>query len=465
MSFDVESLFTNVPVEESITIIKRRLQQDSTVEERTTLSGNTVVDLLDLCLKSTYFQYKGEFYQQVDGAAMGSPVSPIVANIYMEEFEHQALNTAPERPRLWKRYVDDTFCIVKGSTVEGFLAHLNSLKPTIQFTMELETQGHLPFLDACLQRHSDGSLVTSVYRKPTHTDRYLQYDSHHPTHVKRGVVRCLFERAQSIAQGRESQKEEKHLKEVLGHNGYPARFIRNSTRPTRRVEEQESPVATISIPYVAGLSEDIRRIAWRHNIRTTFRTQGTLRQTLTKVKDQLADTQRSNVVYRIPCSSCDKVYIGETQRALGTRIKEHQDACRLGYTEKSAIAEHAWDAGHRPDWEGIKILDTASKKNELLVKEAIHIQLTPSGQLLNRDRGWQIPEAWNSTLWKMTSSRNEARYQDQSVGPDRVTSVAVLPDSAKPGSQGGRSSSSTISRSRTTNADPRVTPGRLQSEL
>ena len=164
-------------------------------------------------------------------------------------------------------------------------------------------------------------------------------------------------------------------------------------------------------------------------------------------------------------SSCDKVYIGETQRALGTRIKEHQDACRLGYTEKSAIAEHAWDAGHRPDWEGIKILDTASKKNELLVKEAIHIQLTPSGQLLNRDRGWQIPEAWNSTLWKMTSSRNEARYQDQSVGPDRVTSVAVLPDSAKPGSQGGRSSSSTISRSRTTNADPRVTPGRLQSEL
>ena len=109
---------------------------------------------------------------------MGSPVSPIVANIYMEEFEHLALNTAPERPRQWKRYVDDTFCIMKGNAVGGFLVHVNSLKPTIQFTMELETQGRIPFLDACLRRHTDGSLVTSVYRKPTHTDRYLQYDSH-----------------------------------------------------------------------------------------------------------------------------------------------------------------------------------------------------------------------------------------------------------------------------------------------
>ena len=173
VSFDVESLFTNVPVEESIEIIKRRLREDMTVEERTSLSRNTVVDLLDLCLKSTYFQYRGEFYQQVDGAAMGSPVSPIVANIYMVEFEHQALNTAPERPRQWKRYVDDTFCIMKGSAVEGFLAHLNSLKPTIRFAMELETQGRLPFLDACLQKQIDGSLVTSEYRKPTHTDREI----------------------------------------------------------------------------------------------------------------------------------------------------------------------------------------------------------------------------------------------------------------------------------------------------
>ena len=86
---------------------------------------------------------------------------------------------------------------MKGNSVESFLAYLNSLKPIIQYT----TQGHLSFLDACLQRHSDGMPATSVYRKPKHTDRYLQYNSHHPTHVKRLVVRYLFERAQNIAQG------------------------------------------------------------------------------------------------------------------------------------------------------------------------------------------------------------------------------------------------------------------------
>ena len=98
VSFDVKS---NVPVEESVTITKRRLEEVTTVEERTSLSRNTIVELLDLCLRSTYFQYNGEFYQ-VDGAAMGSPVSPIIANIYIEEFEHLALNTASVRPTLWK---------------------------------------------------------------------------------------------------------------------------------------------------------------------------------------------------------------------------------------------------------------------------------------------------------------------------------------------------------------------------
>ena len=95
------------------------------------------------------------------------------------------------------------------------------------------------------------------------------------------------------------------------------------------------------------------------------------------------------VVYRIPCTS-GKAYVGETQRALGTHIRERQGACRLCNTKKSAVADHAWEAGHSPDWEGIKILDTASRKKELLVKEAIYIQLTPSEQLLNRDSGWQI---------------------------------------------------------------------------
>ena len=136
----------------------------------------------------------------------------------------------PPPPRFWKRYVDDTFCIIDGQAVEELLTHLNSQKPTIWFTMELEAQGHLPFLDTGLQRRTNGELIISVYRKPTHTDRYLQFHSHHPAQVKRGLVKCLFDRARDTTRGRELKQEMKHLETVLQQNGYPAHFIRDTNR-------------------------------------------------------------------------------------------------------------------------------------------------------------------------------------------------------------------------------------------
>ena len=83
-----------------------------------------------------YFSFQGKFYEQVKGAAIGSPVGPIVANLYMEYFEQKALNTAPHFPRFWHRYVDDTFVIQKEIHKQDFLQHINSLDPAIQFTVE-----------------------------------------------------------------------------------------------------------------------------------------------------------------------------------------------------------------------------------------------------------------------------------------------------------------------------------------
>ena len=110
-------------------VIQQKLTQDGTLASRTALSPDKVTELLDICLRSSYFSYGGDFYQQQEGAAMGSPVSAAVANLYMEFFEDLALSQAPAhcRPRIWKRYVDDTFCILKKGTVEGLLSHLNAL--------------------------------------------------------------------------------------------------------------------------------------------------------------------------------------------------------------------------------------------------------------------------------------------------------------------------------------------------
>ena len=162
------------------------------------------------------FSYKNVIYKQVRGAAMGSPVSAVVANLYMEFFEELALKTSPVKPRVWKRYVDDTFCIMKKGSEMMFLEHLNKVRPSIKFTVELEKDGKLPFLDCLLEVGNDGKVLSTVYRKQTHTDRYLNYRSHHPIHVKRGVIKSLYDRATRVTTHEEDLvKEHMHLKKFF----------------------------------------------------------------------------------------------------------------------------------------------------------------------------------------------------------------------------------------------------------
>ena len=154
---------------------------------------------------------------------MGSPVSAVIANLYMEEFEEQAITTASYKPKIWKRYVDDTITILDQNSVDNFLQHLNSQQPTIHFTMETENNNTIPFLDTSVTRDSDGLLTTIVYtyRKPTHTDQYLAYDSHHP----HGIVKGLYDRAKHlITRPSVISKEKKHLSSVLVSNGYDVMF-------------------------------------------------------------------------------------------------------------------------------------------------------------------------------------------------------------------------------------------------
>ena len=102
---------------------------------------------------------------------MGSPVSPIVANIYMKAFEDRAINTALHPLKIWKRYVDDTFVIQQESHKEEFFQHINQVDTSIKFTMEeAGPDGSIPFLDLLVTPKADGSITTKVYRKPTHTD-------------------------------------------------------------------------------------------------------------------------------------------------------------------------------------------------------------------------------------------------------------------------------------------------------
>ena len=116
VNFDIKSLFLNVPVDEALEVILQRLTEDETLEDRTALTPEQVTHLLELCLKTTYFSFREEFYQQTDGAAVGSPVSPVVANLCMEMFEEMALSMVQPKPSIWRRYVDDIFLFSGGET-------------------------------------------------------------------------------------------------------------------------------------------------------------------------------------------------------------------------------------------------------------------------------------------------------------------------------------------------------------
>ena len=116
MSFDVKALFTSVPTEPAINIIKKHLEVDKDLHLRTAITVKHITCLLEFCLRNTYFTFQGRLYDQIEGAAMGSPISPRVANLFMEDLEIRALVTSPCPPTLWKRYVDDTFTIIKNHT-------------------------------------------------------------------------------------------------------------------------------------------------------------------------------------------------------------------------------------------------------------------------------------------------------------------------------------------------------------
>ena len=318
---------------------------------------------------------------------MGSPVSAVVDNFYMEFFEELALETAPTTPRVWKRYVHDTFCIHRKGSIEELLHHLNGVRPNIKFTLEQEEDGKISFLDTLL-RKEDRSLDVSVYRKPTHTDRYLHFKSHHPTDGKGGVVRCFHNMARGITSTQDNlQKEVDHLARVLKQNAYPANFIRNASAPPtqktadtsshdEKQKEERGPL--VVIPCVTGMSEDIKHICRKFNIRVVFKFRWTLRSVLAMVKDTLPIGTQSNVVYCFPCS-CGQVYIGETKWRLETRLK---DACERGMMVRSAVVEHAW-GNHNPiHWEETTVLDRG-RGQELLVKESLHIQMTPSDEHFN----------------------------------------------------------------------------------
>ena len=369
-----------------------------------------IISLLRFCLNNSYFSFQGRFYQQTEGAAMGSPISPIVANLFLEDLEVQAIRTSPTPPTLWKRFVDDTFTIIKKEDRSSFLQYLNSIHKNIKFTCEeVRNDGSMPFLDILVTPKEDGSLSISVFRKPTHTDVYLQWDSHHTISSKYCVAGTLYHRAKTISSGPQLQKkEEDHLCQALQKCRYPIWAInrvriksQNPSRSKSRNNNIQTGQKTTNnknihmvVPYQQGLSERIKNTCQKYGVQVHFKGGQTIKDLLMNPKDKDPIINKSGVIYRYKCSEdgCKEEYIGESARTLAERFKEHQKS-------PSPIHDHCNISGHKATINNFTIIGREDQNLTGAIKEALFIRVNDPS--LNRNIGkYHLPHIWVEVLHK-----------------------------------------------------------------
>ena len=227
-SLDVDSLFTNIPLEETIEICTNELFKESETVEG--LSKTEFKELLSLATKDSHFIFDGTLYKQIDGVAMGSPLGPTLANAFLVYHEKNWLEHCPVeyRPLYYRRYLDDIFVLFNSAEhLKRFYSYLNPRHLNISLTMENEKGNRMSFLDVNIIREKD-KFTTSVYRKPTFSGIYTHFDSFLPSSNKIGLLHTLLYRCFRICSyWTKFHLELVKLTDVFKNNGYPENFINN----------------------------------------------------------------------------------------------------------------------------------------------------------------------------------------------------------------------------------------------
>ncbi|XP_062704621.1 uncharacterized protein LOC134286935 [Aedes albopictus] len=271
---------------------------------------------------------------------MGSKLSPLLANVFMSDFEVE-LQKEKLFPRVWRRYVDDIFAVVKERYLSQVLDLLNAQHESIKFTLEKEVDGKLPFLDLMISKTEENRLKYAIYRKPTSTDREF-------------VDKIL-----------RKHERKKHR--------------RNAT--TLKPEKEE--VKRISLPFYPKISNPIHATLEHHGYQVVYKSSNTLKDLLCNLKDKVPADEKSGI-YQIPCQNCPAVYIGQTRRKFKIRLREHKHAVENKRTNESSVAVHTTHLDHAADWENAKLVKNVRKSTQLNAWESMYIA-TANRPLMNED--------------------------------------------------------------------------------
>ncbi|XP_018361286.1 PREDICTED: uncharacterized protein LOC108760014 [Trachymyrmex cornetzi] len=392
ISLDVVSLFTNIPIELAIEGIERRW---NSIGCSTNIPKKEFLEAIKFVLTSTYFSFNNTIYKQTFGTPMGSPLSPILADIVMEDLEVRALKLLQLEDLIYFRYVDDSFMIASKDKISKIVKVFNEQHMRLKFTVEREVNHELCFLDLLIV-NKDNKIVIDWYHKKTFSGRYLSFYSNHPTCHKIGMIFSLVDRAISLSDPIYYSKNLEFVIEVLLDNGYPLDFIfKNINNRIRtlahkdvicdKTNDDKELRQLMVIPYVNSISNKVSKSINKANYMIGYRCLNKLNRFIKVQKDKNEQENNNNVIYKIDCKNCEASYVGQTKRQLKTRIKEHKNNFKLDQSKHSVITNHMNENNHEFNWDAVNILDFESNYRKRNISEMIHIKEQKKGLNLMKD--------------------------------------------------------------------------------
>ncbi|XP_075158209.1 uncharacterized protein LOC142231485 [Haematobia irritans] len=394
ISFDVVSLFPSVPVDAALQIIEERWNE---ITVHTNMTKHLFMKILRFCIvDNRYFKYDVKIYRQKKGLPMGSPASPVIADILMEKLLDTSMDKLKEKPKIMTKYVDDLFAILKEDEIDNTLKCLNEFHKSISFTMEIETDNKLPYLDILLIKEN-GKLITDWYQKDTASGRIMNFFSNHPRSMLINTAKNLVNRVLTISDNKFHKNNRKKLQNILQENNFPPKLIKeliSSYKPYLDKENiEKEPKIYRSLSYVKGISERITNsnIVDKNKVNIAHKNYNTLKNIFTKTKDKTPIMETSNVIYQITCNGdnkepCDKMYIGTTKNKLKTRLSGHKSDIKLrnnNKLQKTALATHCATTKHHPNFDDVRVLERESSNSKRLTLEMLYINNVPTEKRMN----------------------------------------------------------------------------------
>jgi len=399
ISLDVVSLFTNVPVNMAIDSVSNRW---CNISKSTKIPKNEFIAALQLILESTYFVFNNIVYKQKFGTPMGSPLSPIIAEIVLQDLEVKALGLLKLNIPFYYRYVDDIALAAPRQKIDYILQVFNSLHNRLQFTLE-KGGTKLDFLDVTII-NNEGTIEFDWYRKPTFSGRVLNFLSQHPITQKRGVIISMVDRAFLLSHPKYQEKNLKYIIETFINNNYPLQFIfetihmRLKSLIKKRTKKQNSEssdemkrTSWFLIPYIKKVSEKFKNIAQGIESKLSYFSLNKLDRIIKSQKDSLPLSCNKNVVYKLSCKDCDSTYVGQTKRKLNTRVTEHKRDINKKNGKLSVISEHRLKNNHEFDWDNPMVLDRDKFYYRRLISEMINIKTQNNALNLQSDTEFLQP--------------------------------------------------------------------------